>query len=723
MRFRAGPFLFLSLLLIAIGCRKPLTPNVDRNQAPETWISAAPQDTLTTRDPQGNPLPPTVGTIAVRFHPYWAGADRDGEIAGFYYAVVETLPLPPPGLTNVPPLPGPKPQDYRFTTKTDTTFIFTVSEAATDRQHAFFVYAVDNQGKPDPTPARVIFNALDRFPPLPVIESATGKGPIYRVDGNGVVTVKDTTVFITDSLTIRNFASAPRETVGVNARLDFSWHGEPTIAGTYVTGYKYKLDESQFVSVDSSVHSVSYNTGVNGDIIKPGKKVFTLRVIDQAQGSRETNRRFLLNFPPYTWFSGPDSNGVDKRNASLVPVASNQWGERWIDGPPNWGSADRRTSQSWTFPNSWLSCDSLVKRPGERPERKTFVEIWDPDGSGPAKDRVFVRSENDTVHLGSFVILYNGGSDLDSPYNVRVSSLDPELPDTAFCGVGKPALTPAGPNGSAIGFRSVVRTFKEPNGPISQLPFSNPYPVFDPLSTVHNSTTSSVNEMTESGRAYAWVRAIDGNGSEDESVGEGRELVRAVESGAATDSQRTVRNHHVLTFYVDKSPALLLTHPAFLPKVGQTYTNRQIAFNLVADDVDWYDPNYGTGGRSNRQVLRWRVWILGHYASGDTAVFRVTQNPDGSDTTFVPQTQSPQVTIPNTIVDTDLTVRVQICDCEQCETTAGQGRCVVYNIPIHVPAPTPLSGQAAPEMHRSRPGPGNSSDRKVAAEDARRRYR
>src|SRR5512132_1353490 len=109
MRFRAVVFLCLSTLLIAIGCRKPLTPNIDRNAAPETWISAAPQDTLTTRNPDGTPHAPEIGTIAVRFHPYWAGADLDGEISGFYYAVVETLPLPPPGLTEKPPLPGPKP--------------------------------------------------------------------------------------------------------------------------------------------------------------------------------------------------------------------------------------------------------------------------------------------------------------------------------------------------------------------------------------------------------------------------------------------------------------------------------------------------------------------------------------------------------------------------------------------------------------------------------------
>ena len=34
----------------------------------------------------------------------------DGAVVGFYYAVVETIPVPPPGL-QPPPLPGPKPRD------------------------------------------------------------------------------------------------------------------------------------------------------------------------------------------------------------------------------------------------------------------------------------------------------------------------------------------------------------------------------------------------------------------------------------------------------------------------------------------------------------------------------------------------------------------------------------------------------------------------------------
>src|SRR4249920_2471160 len=105
MQIRAVLLLLFFAVILGVGCRKPLSPNVDRNRAPETWIVAAPQDTLTVKDPTGKATPPQPGTIPVRFHMYWAGSDQDGAIAGFYWAVVETVTTPPEDLP-LPPLPG-----------------------------------------------------------------------------------------------------------------------------------------------------------------------------------------------------------------------------------------------------------------------------------------------------------------------------------------------------------------------------------------------------------------------------------------------------------------------------------------------------------------------------------------------------------------------------------------------------------------------------------------
>src|SRR6266571_4189421 len=111
MRLRAVVLLCLFALILGVGCRKPLSP-ADNNQAPETWITSAPQDTITVKDKDGKPIVALPGTIPVQYHLYWAGSDVDGTVVGFYYAVVETITTVPTGLL-LPNLPGPKARDYR----------------------------------------------------------------------------------------------------------------------------------------------------------------------------------------------------------------------------------------------------------------------------------------------------------------------------------------------------------------------------------------------------------------------------------------------------------------------------------------------------------------------------------------------------------------------------------------------------------------------------------
>src|SRR4029079_13635908 len=92
MRLRAGLILFVLLALIPVvgGRGKPLEPTFDRNQAPETWITAAPLDTITLRDGP-NPVETAPGRIPSRVHLYCAGSDADGKVAGIFFSVVETL--------------------------------------------------------------------------------------------------------------------------------------------------------------------------------------------------------------------------------------------------------------------------------------------------------------------------------------------------------------------------------------------------------------------------------------------------------------------------------------------------------------------------------------------------------------------------------------------------------------------------------------------------------
>ena len=229
---------------------------------------------------------------------YWAGSDRDGNVTGFYWAVVETLPLPPEGTTSVPGLPGPKARDYRFTTSTDSTFTFHAAEEVSERQHAFYVYAVDDKGRPDATPARFVFSSYDRFPPRAVIDSLKAVGVVYRLRpaslGGGVEPVPDTS-YVTDTFDFSETHFFPRDTVASNAVLSIGWHGEITTPNSTVTGFRYKLDEANFNTVGPSVHQVTYNSGVGLDKVSPGQKIFTLRAIGESGWRGESTRWFQMN--------------------------------------------------------------------------------------------------------------------------------------------------------------------------------------------------------------------------------------------------------------------------------------------------------------------------------------------------------------------------------------------------------------------------------------------
>jgi hypothetical protein len=106
------------------------------------------------------------------------------------------------------------------------------------------------------------------------------------------------TKFVTDSFQIGR--AFPRDTVPSRSVLTMRWHGEATIPSTVVTGFRYKLDESDFNVVDSTVRTATYNTGINGDNISPGNKIFTLR--GRQSGWRgQSTRWFQMNYAPDTY--------------------------------------------------------------------------------------------------------------------------------------------------------------------------------------------------------------------------------------------------------------------------------------------------------------------------------------------------------------------------------------------------------------------------------------
>ena len=681
MRLRLGLVLCLFVVIWGVGCRKPLTPNIDRNVAPETWITAAPFDTLTLRDPHGFPLPddPTIHLIPVRFHMYWAGSDPDGAVVGFYYAVTETTATPDPLTQTIPPLPGPKPRDYHFTTKTDTTFIFNVTEGAPDRQHGFYLYAVDDRGKADATPARFMFTAIDKFPPTPVIEVAQAIGTIYQYEGGSYANGQLVGGVLVPHVNVKNFTdqSIPRtqvrDSAGVNSRLRFKWHARLGIAGSFVKKYCYRLEESDFVCVPPSADSVAYPSG-----FAAGTKVFTLRTVDQAGGARDSTRRFTLNYMPDTWFSGPDP--TDSRFAQTREGATGDY--RYL-------IQDLSGVDMSTWPGidgTMLSKDSLKVLPLHRQPRKTFFEIYN--------KRIYAHFEDDTVHMNSWVLFYSGGYDKDSKYAVRVDPGDPALkplpPDI-------PVLVPGPENGSPIGFRSQVQLTTDPSGQQINFAQSGMYPIFEPASVFRATTIGGYWPMFLSGKVYALGRAEDGDGLVDRKIEEARTLADLVDAGGGTGgtpAEQALRKREIMTFYVNKSPFFLTKDPSFSPpQDGSTTTFTGAIWNtgqlknlyLPSDDsdpLDPRDPQRKVGLPTANKVLRYKITVLGkHFTTGrDTSFVWDPQTPESPyyfwlRNTPVPPTL-PLFIVPCYIAGGPVKIQVELCDCVDCARIAGQGRCI-----------------------------------------------
>lgn len=703
MRLRIGAVLCLFIAFWGAGCRKAVAPVVD-NQAPETWIVSAPQDTITTRDELNQPVRPGIGRIPVRFHLYWAGSDRDGQVAGYYYAVVETLPIPPEGAIAVPNLPGPKASEYRFTTRTDSIFVFRASEEVSERQHAFYIYAVDNKGRPDPTPARFIFSSYDRFPPLAIIEELRADATIFTLNPGGVATPVTRTYTVRDSFEVGNENHiAPRDTVPSSAVLNMRWRGEITSPTGAVTGYRYKLDESSFNNADSSVRSATYNTGVGVDRVTPGQKIFTLRALGESGWRGESTRWFQMNFAPDTWFAGPDPSNLASGWQTVVRSGKTYYFKRVAPGG------------GWGVTGTQLSGDSLSLLPHQRTPFRSFFEIFG--------DTLWLRQEGDTVNMNSFVVFPAGGFDKDSPYAIKV------IPSPAdSLALGQPLTTPGPANGSPIGFRLQVRvkpgTLASNRVDASSESFT--YPRFEP-GTFRNPVVNGYAVMNLSGKAYAAVRAQDGDGAADRTLDAGGgypTIADNVDAGGGTAAERALRSK-ILTFFVNRPPQLnRAAGSGFVPAANANVTNRTVTgWNMPAVDPDGYDPDRvpAPGYSSTTSPLRRKLAILGKLAGSggtrDTCYVVPTVFSAANNISFV---------IPSYIATGPITLRIRLCDCKECddldwpavcgrevniaEPRPSTGRCVETTIPLNLTAAEPAA-IVGPDAVTQRPGSSSEGRR------------
>jgi hypothetical protein len=150
----------------------------------------------------------------------------------------------------------------------------------------------------------------------------------------------------------------------------------------------------------------------------------------------------------------------------------------------------------------------------------------------------------------------------------------------------------------------------------------------------------------------------------------------------------------VLTFYINKPPVFSrITSP--LP--NQTIAAPNVHIDALGDDED--PANIGEltppGIKGTLKVLRFFVTL-----HGDSAGVPVSR-PDRNGPRLT-QAASYDVDIPASWSPGRVDVEIQLCDCQDCETSPGQGRCITRTIPINWQPPSTSRPGLAPNASRGK---------------------
>jgi hypothetical protein len=420
----------LATMLFLTGCRKLEQLVLDTNLTPDTRVTSSPP-------PMSDGQP---GPTNYRVHLYWDGTDPDGFVVAYHYAWDDTVP--PYGAVDSP---------WQLTTVTDSLFRALIDGGHSQR-HTFYVRSVDNEGKLDPTPARVRFEAQTELPEFYYL---------YRVGGP-----MDPDQGIPDP--------SVKDTVLMGLPVTFVWSAwDPDGQGEPVQ-YSYTLDSTPFSPYgDSTRVTIPHMAAQLHD--------FYVKAKDETGAVCFPERyRFVMNYEPDSQIiDPPDSTGT-----LLVADGDTIW-FRWVvrdkeqlegldgglsrilirlDNEPLEFPVDPETGE---YTNEWYYTSNVPStnphhiahnnnhQGGNRPH--TF-EIWARDIEGtferpstvpsdretyvfsynkPPHTTVLYPEEGGTVVGTAFEALWEGHDD-DGEVQAYQFVLDPGVNAYVYCQVGGP---------------------------------------------------------------------------------------------------------------------------------------------------------------------------------------------------------------------------------------------------------------------------------------------
>jgi hypothetical protein len=241
-----------------ISCAKePL--RVDRNRPPQTFLVAAPIDTTVA-----------VLSYSYRLHLYWRGEDSDGYVVGFLWSWDDSSI-----------------GAFHYTTKTDSIFELVVNDSSqlggtgtnpgNAKSHSFYIRAVDNLGKPDPS--LTIFNARS-------FTAQTAAPTVSFIVGPGQVPSGTPGVEI--------------DTLCDGAPFKVCWYGRDSDG--IVT--RYRFDVGAYNSPLSNDSCAYFNDPTRPGSVPLASGLYTLSAsaIDNANAVGKNQIQFVVNRDPETWF-------------------------------------------------------------------------------------------------------------------------------------------------------------------------------------------------------------------------------------------------------------------------------------------------------------------------------------------------------------------------------------------------------------------------------------
>jgi hypothetical protein len=328
-----------------------------------------------------------------------------------------------------------------------------------------------------------------------------------------------------------------------------------------------------------------------------------------------------------------------------------------------------------------------------------------------------VRGEGDTIHMNSWVLLHAGGFDPDSPYSPRLTlDYQPDTTKPPLIQRGRSPVETAGPaNGSPSGLRSHIPIRFDTTGTVNPSVLSQVFPLSEP-SSVGEYHIGAYQGMRQAGRAYALLKSVDGNGGMDDRIPNPVAFVDSIELGLIRPGMpRYALKDKVLTFYVDRAPYLSLDDRTFHPSVIKKDTIFTRNFTLTLDKVQDDDPyqtiQRSVGGlKESVPLFRYSVTVRG-LRTGSNPPRDTVWAPDFLARKTLTNLQWP-IVIPDFLSGPELLFDIEVCDCKDCESVPGQGRCRRYPlIPVTMILPGQQTGPTRATFSSTGPGSSGESSR------------